>query len=395
MRKSARHDDRPARVIGYVGPVVWVRRGVSLLVGCLLVLAFVGASPAAASSSVTRREWVAVAHIDPLMTLAMNVVAGRLKLSGDDVGEPDDPVLAIHAPSDGGRLFLYGGGIPGLKVATHNLLAAGTTGRSRFPDWRLARLPQRPGRTIRFELPDGRTISVTSDERGRVVSLRSPADWGGTVRTTFDYAGARTDITDPFGVTRSYLHNRAGYVRELVPRAWRGPAFRRWRSRVLDSRRTANWIQNRASLGRGTSAAMDLIQTAAGATTGTWWFDAPANGGYLGLGLDSRARLRRVLSTLRTVGLLDIAAIYPAHNSLGSLNRVQDALDRRIASLEGDCHAVTGQQVDDIDVSIASTTTHHELRKLIAALRGLNAWIVIRRGGSSECAVATVASPGR
>jgi hypothetical protein len=238
-------------------------------------------------------------------------------------------------------------------------------------------------------LADGRKIEVADDTSGRLVRVRWPAATGDReLRTTISYAGARTAITDPFGVTRTYQHEPSGGAFELVPPSWRGPGYRHWIEPVLDGRAQTDLIQRRATLQpTGSRAPLEEIQSAAGNAFGSIWFAPPANDGYVNVGLRPLTSARGIEAALRRLGLLDVTDVAPTFSTQRSLNAAQDTLDRPLDPLLRDCHVAYGQVVDDIDITVASTITPSEMAVLEKALRKLNAWALISTGGASVCAV--------
>ena len=328
-----------------------------------------------------------MAHRDPEIGVLVNIVTGRLKLSGDDVGSAES-VVAIEDPSLGHKLFRYTGGIPGLRPARSSrwdtLIAPDTV-----PAWGVARVVHRNRTSATIILADGRKIGVADDASGRVVGVRWPDATGDRdLRTRIGYAGARTAITDPFGVTRTYQHDRSGGAVELVPTSWRGPDYRRWIDPVLDGRAQAGLIQRRASLQpMGSRAPLDEIQSAAGNAFGSIWFAPPANDGYVNVGLRPLTSARRMEALIRRLGLLDVTDITPTLNTQRSLNAAQNTLDKPLDPLLRDCHVTYGQVVDDIDITVAGTITPGEMAVLEKALRKLNAWAVVSTGGPSVCTV--------
>ena len=364
------------------------RRRFSVVLGtvALLTMTWCGSASASRSDGRVAREFVAVAHLDPEIGVLVNVVTGRLKLSGDDVGFAES-VVAIEDPLLGHKLFRYTGGIPGLRPARGSrwdtLIAPDTV-----PAWG-ARVVRRNRTSATIVLADGRKIGVANDASGRVVGVRWPDATGDRkLRTRIGYAGARTAITDPFGVTRTYQHDRSGGAFELVPPSWRGPGYRRWSDPVLDGRAQTGLIQRRTSLQpMGSRAPLDEIQSAAGNAFGSIWFAPPANDGYVNVGLRPLTNARRMETLIRRLGLLDVTDITPTFSTQRSLNAAQNTLDKPLDPLLRDCHVGYGQVVDDIDITVASTITPDEMAVLEKALRKLNAWAVVSTGGPSVCAV--------
>lgn len=251
-----------------------------------------------------------------------------------------------------------------------------------------ARVAHRNRTSATIILADGRKIGVACDARGRVIEVRWPDATGDTVlRTRISYAGARTAITDPFGVTRTYQHDRSGGAFELVPPSWRGPGYRHWIEPVLDGRAQAGLIQRRASLQpMGSRAPLDEIQSAAGNAFGSIWFAPPANDGYVNIGLRPVTSARRMEALIRQLGLLDVTDLAPTFNTQRSLSAARNTLDKPLDPLLRDCHVGYGQVVDDIDITVASTITPGEMAVLEEALRKLNAWAVVSTGEPSVCA---------
>ena len=94
-----------------VSAMRWFRfLGVLMLV-MVLGLGWSGPASAVASQERVGQQFVAVAHLDPEIGVLVNVVTGRLMLSGDEVGTPES-VLAIEDPLRGHKLFRYCGGSP-------------------------------------------------------------------------------------------------------------------------------------------------------------------------------------------------------------------------------------------------------------------------------------------
>ena len=327
-----------------------------------------------------REEFVAVAHLDPLLVIAVNVVSGRLQISGDDVGFKDGPVAVIEDPI-GHRLFRYVGGLPGLAPAPPSPFSAA------LPLWGAPRVLRRSGTVVGIRLPDGRRISVVSGRSGRVYSLTWRGARGGRLHSTIGYSGLDTTITDPFGVSRTYVHDRQGHAYELVPTDWRGTGYRHWRSPILDSTAETMFVQSRTALGTpARPALLDSVQAAAGRAFGVIWLGAPANDGYVNVGVSETRPIPRIIATLKRVGLLDVTDLSTVFDTATELDAAQAALNRRLDAMFKDCHLSDGQQVDDIDVDITTNVTVAETAALEDALHALNAWAVVRQAGTSQCA---------
>ena len=296
--------------------------------------------------------------------------------------------MAIEDPLRGHKLFRYGGGIPGLRPARGSRWDA-LIAPDMFAAWGAARVVHRNRTSATIILADGRKIGVAYDASGRVVGVRWPDATGDReLRTRLSYAGARTAITDPFGVTRTYRHDRSGGAFELVPTSWRGPGYRHWIEPVLDGRAQVGLIQLRTSLQpMGSRDPLDEIQSAAGNAFGSIWFAPPANDGYVNVGLRPLTSARRMEALIRRLGLLDVTDITSTFNTQRSLNAAQNTLDKPLDPLLRDCHVGYGQVVDDIDITVASTITPGEMAVLEKALRKLNAWAVVSTGAPSVCAV--------
>ena len=71
---------------GRVRPMYRRRFSVVLGTVALVAVSWCGSASASRSDSRVAQEFVAVAHLDPEIGVLVNVVTGRLKLSGDDVG---------------------------------------------------------------------------------------------------------------------------------------------------------------------------------------------------------------------------------------------------------------------------------------------------------------------
>ena len=347
-----------------------------------------GLAMASASAGRVGEEYVAVAHLDPEIAILVNVVTGRLTLSGDRVGIAET-VAGIEDPLLGHKLFRYAGGIPGLLPAAGPLWS-----RSPAPDrslsWRVPRLVRLNRGVAAIVLGDGRKVDVASDSDGRVVALSWPPAFGrGVLRTRISYSGSLTTITDPFGVSRVYQHDPAGNAFQLVPASWHGTGYRHWIEPVLDGHAETSWVQYRANVFVSPSRGLlDEMQSAAGDAFGSIWFAAPASDGYINLGLRPLAKARHMESVIQGLGLLDITDITSTFNTQRSLNAAQDTLNKPLDPLLRDCHVSYGQGVDVIDITAASTITSSEIAILDRALRRLNAWAIVSVGGSSQCAVA-------
>ncbi len=206
------------------------------------------------------------------------------------------------------------------------------------------------------------------------------------MRSTISYVGARTMITDSSGVERTYVHDRDGDAFERVPKVWRGPGYRRSRVRILDGKTASLQIQARTDLGPDRSKSfLDTVQAAAGRTFGEIWFGAPASDGYLNVGVTRASTFARLDAVLARLGLLDITAVSTMFSTAHSLNAAQSAFERPLKALLYDCHLSDGQDVDDVDISIASTISAPEIRLVTRSLHQVHAWAVLDQGGPSEC----------
>ncbi len=358
------------------------------------------------------REQVPVAYLDPDLAVSVDVATGRLEPSGlmltfnnarpwagQLANQPlMSGVIGIEDPLDHHRLFRYEGGIPGLapaasaRIGSVALPAAGV-----LPVWGAPRVVSRGGRVVSWVFADGLRIGVSSDSSGRVTSVSWSTARGTRLRTTIRYAGSLTTISDPFGVTRTYEHLADGDAFEIVPAAWRtGPGYRHWIYPVLDDERETGWIQHRTVEQRPVfRQLLNGLPDAAGAAFGGVSYDSPANGGYIDVGLTSLGPARRVDSTLRELGLLDVSAILPTLDTAAALRRADDSLQAPLAPIEQACHIRWGEGIDVIDITVADTITPSEVAVLDQALQHLSAWAVIQRSGGSVCAVARTAVRGR
>ena len=255
--------------------------------------------------------------------------------------------------------------------------------------WGAARVVRRGRGSATVVLADGRKIGVVSDSSGRVVGVSWPeATGGGLLRARISYSGSLTKIADPFGVTRTYQHDRSGGAFERVPRSWRGVGYRHWVKPLLDGRAQTGLVDLRASVfvtpSRGV---LDEIQAAAGRAFGSIWLAPPTDDGYINLGLRPLTSARRLASVIRHLGLLDVTDITSTFSSQRSLTAAQSTLDKPLDPLGRDCHVGYGQVVDAIDITVASTITPNEIAVLEHALGKLNAWAIISTGGPSVCAI--------
>jgi hypothetical protein len=155
----------------------------------------------------------------------------------------------------------------------------------------------------------------------------------------------------------------------------------------LDSTAETMFVQFRADLGAPPMPALlDSVQASAGRAFGEIWLAAPANDGYVNVGVSDTRAIPGVIATLKRVGLLDIAGVSTVFDTAKELNIAQAALNRRLDPMFRDCHLSDGQQVDDIDVDITTNVTAAETAALRHALHVLNAWAVVRQDGTSQCA---------
>jgi hypothetical protein len=206
------------------------------------------------------------------------------------------------------------------------------------------------------------------------------------LRSTSSYPGARTMVVDPSGIRRTYVHDRDGDAFERVPTVWRGPGYRRSRVPVLDGKTAAQYVQTRAIVSpRGSKPFLDTIQAAAGRTFGEIWFGAPASDGYVNVGVTRASTFARLDAVLARLGLLDISAVSTVFSTAHSLTAAQSAFERPLKALFYDCHLSDGQDVDDLDISIASTISTPKIRQVTKSLQKAHAWAIIDQGGSSEC----------
>lgn len=356
-----------------------------------------GGSPPALHSPSDQR--VALAYMDPDIVLSLDVVTGRLSLSGITLGfppgsdwrheRPDFPfetgVIGIHDPTRH-ELFRYVGGIPGLAAAGPVPAgAAALPAAGRLPVWAA---PTQLVRDGRLALPDGRYVDITLDGHGRLTDLRWPGAHGERLRTRVRYGADTATITDPCGVSRTYRHLPGNRAFEVVPPAWRhGLGYRHFIAPVLDGARETGWVQYRATPPRH-----DLIAGLGAFAPGVFGgvsFDSPANGGYIDVGLTSLAPARRMENELMARGLADVSAILPTYDTAGELARLGDSLQPVFAPLLRDCHVMWGEGVDTIVIRVASTITPREVAVLDRAIQNLKAWVIVERQGASVCAVAT------
>ena len=348
-----------------------------------------------------RREFVAVAYLDPDLVLDVNVVTGRFRISSEalDFGEglprqwesrlpnrPDETgVIGIWDPLQH-RLYRYEGGNPGYVAAGPEPAGeAPLPANGRLPVWSSPHLV-RDGRLSRELLfADGRRVKLTVDARGRTTMVRWPAFSGARLVTRIVYSGALTSVSDPFGVTRTYAHERSGKAFELVRSAWRkGPGYRHWVSPLLDDARETGFVQDRTLAGKRDLT--DGLGRVAGRPFGGISFDSPANAGYLQVGLTSAAATARVDAALERRGLLDVSAILPVHSTPRQLDSETDALEHPLGAALADCHAAWGEGTDAIIVSVATTITPPEVEAMDNAIRRLQSWAVIEAQGSNVCA---------
>jgi hypothetical protein len=389
-------------------------RGVTCAVAVLLVAA-VGAGADGARATERRgiapvqREFVAVAYLDPDLVLDVNIVTGRFRVSSEALGfgpglprqwesqlpnRPDETgVIGIWDPLKH-RLFRYEGGNPGYVAARPESVGdAPLPANGRLPVWSSPRLV-RDGRLSReLVFADGRWVTIAVDARGRTTMVSWPAFAGARLITRVAYSGASTSISDPFGVTRTYVHKASGEAFELVPAAWRtGPGYRHWVSPLLDDARETGFVQAR-TVGRSGDLT-DGFGRVAGRSFGGVSFDSPANAGYLQVGLTSAAAAARVDATLRRRGLLDVSAILPVHSTQRELASETDSLERPLGAAGADCHASWGDGVDTIVISVANTITPAEVKAMDDAVRRLHSWTVIEVQGSNECATPEISLTG-
>jgi hypothetical protein len=346
-------------------------------------------------------QQVAVAYLDPYIVLDVDVVTGRLVLSGWGLNFKgsgpiwsEHPALALETgvvgiedPLARHRLFRYAGGIPGLAAAGS---APGGSAALPAPGaltvWGPPREVLRHGRLVALVFPDGRGVGVRVDGLGRLLLVRWMDAFGAPLVTRVAYSGELTSVTDPFGVTRVYEHVSPHRVFELVPASWRrGHGYRHWISPVLDGARETGWVQYRASPPRFGQLTGGLGRFA-GPGFGGISFDSPANGGYVQVGMNSLRWARRVEDELRQRGLLDVSAILPTYDRVEELYQASDSLHGPLSGALADCHASWGDGVDAVVIDVSSTITPQEVARLDGALSHLNAWAIIERHGGSECA---------
>lgn len=341
-------------------------------------------SSAGRSPGLVAREFVTVVHLDPNITLTLNVVSGRLAVSTTTRDFQDPALVAIETPH--GTLYRYTGGVPGWTPA--GPVSPGEADvPATLPAWGAPARIVSHGRLVGIRLSDGRRIGVRSDRHGRAVALAWPADGGGTLHTTVRYRGALTTISDPFGTARTYQHDKAGHAFELVPRSWRGPGYRHYYRPVLDDPREITWIQHRTI--PQAPKPRDLLadaRRAAGTTFAGDWYDADQNGGYYNLAVTRLSAAGRINRILRRDGLLDIVQIQPARMTARTINATSDRLTPAFGPALDDCHLRWSDNDDVIDVEIATTITPQELAIVMRELAKTHAWAVIHRDGTSECA---------
>jgi len=275
------------------------------LLGALLVFLAVSGWPASAAAPPARRlvarEFVAVADLDPDIVVDLNVVSGHVRVSGDNL--LDAPVAEIGDPRHGHRLFRYTGGIPGLTPVRGSAdVGARTRGPGRLPVWGSARRA-RDGGGFLIVFPDGRRVRVRTDHTGRAVSIGWPGNGGGTLTASVRYTNALTTVSDPFGISRVYRHDRAGHASRVVPASWRGPGYRHPLVDVLDNPRETGWLQYRSA---------DYTDRIARAARNDLAYERPADGGILEVALASLRQARRLDSLLGRLGLLDMTQVQSA-----------------------------------------------------------------------------------
>lgn len=354
------------------------------LLGALLVFLAVSGWPASAAAPPARRlvarEFVAVADLDPDIVVDLNVVSGHVRVSGDNL--LDAPVAEIGDPRHGHRLFRYTGGIPGLTPVRGSAdVGARTRGRARLPVWGLARRVRYGGGFL-IVFPDGRRVRVRTDRTGRAVSIGWPGNGGGTLTASVRYTNALTTVSDPFGISRVYRHDRAGHASRVVPASWRGPGYRHPLVDVLDNPRETGWLQYRSA---------DYTDRVARAARNDLAYERPADGGILEVALASLRRARRLDSLLGRLGLLDMTQVQSALLNQQESQGVDAQVGRRLDPILKDCHLSYGVGGDVLDVTVSSTITPAELATVHRTLARVPAWTLIRRGGPSLCAVALTA----
>jgi hypothetical protein len=328
-------------------------------------------------------------HLDPDIAIVVNVITGRVEVSGTARGVRADPVVGIEDPVAGHRLFRYAGGVPGMDAGQPGPAgAAALPAAGALPVWGPPRLLS--GRRLAsIAFSDGRTVRVSSDRERRARSISWPGDGGGRLRASIRYAGSLTTVTDPFGVSRVYRHDRAGHAVELVPAAWRGPGYRRSFVPVLDDIRQTGWLQHRTAVQK--PRVRDLVSeagAAAGSALGGVWFEAATNGGFLNIGLASLSRAPHVNSVLARLGILDMTNVQSTLDTDREINRINSSLDRSFLPIARDCHLTWGAGNDVVYVTVADTITPPEVATIDRGLATVHAWAVIRRGGHSMCATA-------
>ncbi len=375
------------------------RRALSLLAATLALAGPAAARAAALPGPGSSEQAVAVAYLDPGIALSLDVVTGRLELSGVALGfSPAGPiwthqrpvhpfetgVAAIYDPLSG-RLYRYTGGIAGYAAAPAPRGALIVGGGTTIPVWGPPSLLRHGRQLVSVVFADGRRVTIRTDPAGRVTQLLWPGGQGQALRTTIAYAPGRTAITDPFGVRRTYAYSGEGRAYELVPAAWRGGrGYRHFITPVLDGARETGWVQYRALEPHPGSLIAGLRPFAGPGWAGVS-FDSPANGGYIDLNLAQLGRAHALEAEMARRGLADVTAIRPTYASGRQIARADAFLRPRLRPMIADCHLSWGYGAGPITITVSTTLTPAERTALLAAVQGLPAWVVFEVRGASQC----------
>jgi hypothetical protein len=366
------------------------RRGVVPTARLLLIaLALVLTTRAPAAYASFPRQAVAVAFLEPKTEIDVDVVTGAVSIGGFhrnffEQYSPKGirPNLAGFVDPYTHRVYIYrSGGIPKLPEVSRRLSLVQVPGAG-LPEWHAPYFQAVGTHRMRIVLSDGRHAEVQTDQRRRATSVRWPEAHGSWITSTIDYRTDSTTIRMPFGVKRTYIHDRAGRVTKIRAPGASGHEKHDVVAGLLDTRASARHRNSRLP---ALSRAEDAIDQASHGSLGNVYIDQAQNGGYEIFGADSVAAARRINRRISSLGLLDVAEAIPERASFRQFKRESDRLDP-LFKLLGQCVVSTGIRFGvGVEVEISRKITAAEVDRLDSFLVKIPDWVYISWGSVTEC----------
>jgi hypothetical protein len=343
----------------------------------------------ARSTKAPPRQAVAVAFLEPKTEVDVDVVSGALSVGGfrRPFYEPEyrkqRPALAGFLDPYTHSVFVYrSGGIPKLPEPDRSLGATQVPGIG-SPPWSAPQVLLVGPHLERVVLADGRYAEVATNRHGSVITVRWQPGGGPWVSSTISYeSDRRTTVRMPFGVSRTYVHDRAGLITEVLAKGAREHAHSDTVGGLLDSHATGRTRALRLPLmGR----AEREIERPAEADIGNTYQDQSANGSYFIFGVHSLAAARAVNREIARLGLLDAAEAVPERASFAGFSEESHRLEP-LDKLLGTCVVQVGfGNEEGAVVSISRAITRAEVEQLDSFLEPIPDWIYIEWGARTEC----------